>query len=72
MRKRVIHPMDLPTTPPVAGTIAFCLLLDRLHISKQSWIVWGTVIALWWLGAIYNMFEEKRTLLRELNGKDNA
>lgn len=72
MKKRVVHPQDLPTGLPVSGTIAVCLLLDRLHISKTAWAAWITILSVWWLGTLYNIFEERRTPLRELNGKEDA
>lgn len=72
MKKRVVHPQDLPTGLPVSGTIALCLLLNTLQISKTAWVIWVAILSVWWVGALYNIFEERRTPLRELNGKEDA
>ena len=70
MKKRVIHPGDLPSTPPVWASLVVVLVADRLHFGRTGWVVVGALLSFGWLGSLFNMFEERWTRLSELNDKE--
>ena len=58
-KKRVIAPSSLPTKIPLWPTIVLYLLLEHQQASGVVQGVVYTLLALWWVEAIYNSNREE-------------
>ena len=58
-KKRVIAPSSLPTKIPLWPTIVLYLLLEHQQASGVEQGVVYTLLALWWVVAIYNSNREE-------------
>lgn len=70
--KKVVATKNLPMHPPITLTIACWLLLDRLRAPAWVWGAVGTLLGLIWLIALYEIFTQEPTELKELQSSRDA
>jgi hypothetical protein len=57
--KRVISYKNRPATLPLWQTLTIFLMMDRFNAPGWLWGVIGTIVVLWWIGAIANISKQK-------------
>lgn len=65
--KKVIAAKNLPMRLPISLSILLWLLLDRLAAASWAWGCVGTLLAIIWIVAIYEVFTQESVELKELS-----
>jgi hypothetical protein len=58
-KTKVVSTKNLPVRVPTVATIAWWLLLDRLHVSPIAWGVFYTLAAIIWIITIVGLFVQE-------------
>jgi hypothetical protein len=62
-RRQVLSRNNIPTGLPVVSTLVWFLTMERFNAPAWLWGTMGTILALGWIGSIYNLVTEKETEL---------
>lgn len=72
MARVVIKWRDLPAFSPLTFSIALWLLLDRLGAPGVVWGIVGTIVAVMWIGFLYELWTEKQVSVFHPDAIDEA
>ena len=61
---KVISFKQLPTRLPFQFTAVIYLLMDRFSAGALAWGIVGTLMAIIWIGCIYNIHKEERVEIK--------
>jgi hypothetical protein len=68
-KNKVVKMTNLPARFPIVATVAWWLLMDRLHMPPIGWGVFYTLAAIIWGASIFAVFNQDPVDLFDRGGK---